>query len=147
MKKFSAIIFDMDGVIVDTEPLHNQAFETLFEELGKKHDHGIVFHEYYGRSDGALLRDFIDKHKLPLNDPTGAVTATVTLSFPLERDLTMDEVAIHAHAHLDGAHLGGVVAGRDLDQGAFDLDVTDIGLTLSGTAALAGIPATILCLS
>ncbi len=65
MTKFSAIIFDMDGVIVDSEPLHQKAFETLFEELGKKHDHGIVFQDYYGRSDGALLRDFIDKHKLP----------------------------------------------------------------------------------
>jgi HAD superfamily hydrolase (TIGR01509 family) len=65
MKKFSAIIFDMDGVIVDSEPLHQKAFETLFEELGRKLDHGIVFHEYYGRSDGALLRDFIGKHKLP----------------------------------------------------------------------------------
>jgi HAD superfamily hydrolase (TIGR01509 family) len=66
VKKFSAIIFDMDGVIVDSEPLHQKAFETLFEELGKKHDHGVVFSDYYGRSDGALLRDFIDKHKLPL---------------------------------------------------------------------------------
>ena len=65
MKKYSAIIFDMDGVIVDSEPLHQKAFETLFEELGKKHDHGIVFREYYGRSDGALLRDFIERHKLP----------------------------------------------------------------------------------
>jgi HAD superfamily hydrolase (TIGR01509 family) len=65
VKKFSAIIFDMDGVIVDSEPLHQQAFEDLFAELGRKHDHGIVFHEYYGRSDGALLRDFIGKHQLP----------------------------------------------------------------------------------
>jgi HAD superfamily hydrolase (TIGR01509 family) len=65
MKRFSAIIFDMDGVIVDSEPLHQKAFETLFEELGRKHDHGIVFHEYYGRSDKVLLKDFIEKHNLP----------------------------------------------------------------------------------
>jgi HAD superfamily hydrolase (TIGR01509 family) len=65
MKRFSAIIFDMDGVIVDSEPLHQKAFETLFEELGRKHDHGIVFHEYYGRSDKVLLKDFIEKHKVP----------------------------------------------------------------------------------
>ena len=65
MTKFSAILFDMDGVIVDSEPLHQKAFEALFEELGRKHDHGIVFHEYYGRSDGALLRDFIQRHNLP----------------------------------------------------------------------------------
>lgn len=55
----------MDGVIVDSEPLHQKAFEALFQELGRKHDHGIVFQEYYGRSDGALLRDFIQRHKLP----------------------------------------------------------------------------------
>src|SRR5437870_4315135 len=66
MKKFSAVIFDMDGVIVDSEPLHKKAFEALFEELGKKHNHGIVFHEYYGRSDRVLLKDFIDKHKVPV---------------------------------------------------------------------------------
>jgi len=65
MKRFSAIIFDMDGVIVDSEPLHQKAFETLFEELGRKHDHGIVFHEYYGRSDKVLLKDFIEKHNVP----------------------------------------------------------------------------------
>lgn len=65
MNKFAAVIFDMDGVIVDSEPLHKRAFETLFEELGKQHDHGIIFHEYYGRSDRALLKDFIEKHKIP----------------------------------------------------------------------------------
>ncbi len=65
MKRFCAIVFDMDGVIVDSEPLHQKAFEALFEELGRKHDHGIVFHEYYGRSDKVLLKDFIEKHKVP----------------------------------------------------------------------------------
>lgn len=64
-KQFQAIIFDMDGVIVDSEPLHQRAFETLFEELGRKLDHGIVFSDYYGRSDKALLRDFVEKHKVP----------------------------------------------------------------------------------
>jgi len=95
----------------------------------------------------ALLREprlqLLDKHPLPLNDPTGELTGTVTLSFPLEQHLRMDEVAIHAQAHLDGAHLGGVIAGRDLDQGVLDLDVNVDGLTLSGTAALAGIPASV----
>ncbi|MDO7873952.1 HAD family hydrolase [Hymenobacter sp. ASUV-10] len=28
------VIFDMDGVIIDTEPVHRQAFFTLFAELG-----------------------------------------------------------------------------------------------------------------
>lgn len=29
-----AVIFDMDGVIVDSEPFHSKAFYSLFEELG-----------------------------------------------------------------------------------------------------------------
>jgi HAD superfamily hydrolase (TIGR01509 family) len=30
-KKIDALIFDMDGVIVDTEPIHTEAFEQFFE--------------------------------------------------------------------------------------------------------------------
>ena len=33
----------------------------------------------------------------------------------------MDDIAIQAQAHLEGVHLGALVAGRDLDQGVFDL--------------------------
>jgi hypothetical protein len=95
----------------------------------------------------ALLREprlhLFDKHPLPLNDPAGTMAGTLTLSFPLEKDLRMDDVAIHAHAHLDDAHLGGIIGGRDLNQGTFDVDVTDTGLTLNGTATLAGIPASL----
>ena len=40
-------------------------------------------------------------------------------------------------------HLSGVVAGRDLDQGVLDLDANVDGLTLGGTATLAGIPASV----
>jgi len=28
------VIFDMDGVIVDTEPIHNQAYKEQFKQLG-----------------------------------------------------------------------------------------------------------------
>src|SRR5438045_3494751 len=64
MKKFEAIIFDMDGVIVDSEPWHERAFLELFQELGYGETHGISFPEYYGRSDIALWRDFVAKHQL-----------------------------------------------------------------------------------
>ncbi len=30
----NAVLFDLDGVIVDTEPLHKKAYYKLFEELG-----------------------------------------------------------------------------------------------------------------
>jgi HAD superfamily hydrolase (TIGR01509 family) len=63
MNRFSAIIFDMDGVIVDSEPRHERAFLEVFEEMGYGQTHGIDFPQYYGRSDRALWLDFIEKHK------------------------------------------------------------------------------------
>jgi HAD superfamily hydrolase (TIGR01509 family) len=58
-----AIIFDMDGVIVDSEPLHERAFREIFAEIGYGETHGIEFTAYYGRSDHALWVDFIARHK------------------------------------------------------------------------------------
>jgi HAD superfamily hydrolase (TIGR01509 family) len=58
MTRFRAIIFDMDGVLVDSEPLHNKAWENLFHELGHGHDHGLNFHNYWGVTDRILFRDF-----------------------------------------------------------------------------------------
>ncbi len=58
-----AVIFDMDGVLVDSEPLHQRAFLDVFAELGRADDHGLRFPDYYGRSDRAVWVDFIARHK------------------------------------------------------------------------------------
>ncbi len=58
-----AVIFDMDGVIVDSEPLHEQAFRDIFNELGYGQTHGMDFQSYYGRSDQTLWVDFVAKHQ------------------------------------------------------------------------------------
>ncbi len=60
-----AIIFDMDGVIVDSEPLHEQAFREVFADLGYGETHGVHFPDYYGRSDEALWKDFVCRHRPP----------------------------------------------------------------------------------
>jgi len=61
-----AVIFDMDGVIVDSEPLHELAFRQIFEQMGYGGDrHGIDFEHYYGKSDRALWLDFIAQHQPP----------------------------------------------------------------------------------
>jgi HAD superfamily hydrolase (TIGR01509 family) len=65
MRPYSAVIFDMDGVIVDSEPRHEQTFRDLFHELGYGDRHGIHFPDYYGRSDRALWDDFIARHRPP----------------------------------------------------------------------------------
>jgi HAD superfamily hydrolase (TIGR01509 family) len=63
INSFKAIIFDMDGVIVDSEPRHERAFREVFEEMGYGATHGMDFPQYYGRSDRALWVDFIAKHQ------------------------------------------------------------------------------------
>jgi HAD superfamily hydrolase (TIGR01509 family) len=65
MKHVEAIIFDMDGVIVDSEPCHERAFREIFHEMGYGETHGMDFESYLGRSDRALWLDFIEKHKPP----------------------------------------------------------------------------------
>lgn len=59
---FSAVIFDMDGVIIDSEPRHERAFLDVFEQMGYGQTHGIHFEQYLGRSDRAVWVDFIAKH-------------------------------------------------------------------------------------
>src|SRR5437879_9247843 len=58
-----AVIFDMDGVIVDSEPRHEQAFLEVVRELGYAENHGINFEDYIGRSDQELWVDFVARHK------------------------------------------------------------------------------------
>jgi HAD superfamily hydrolase (TIGR01509 family) len=58
-----AIIFDMDGVIVDSEPLHKESFLQIWKELGYGNNHGIHFPDFYGTSDRTVWKAFIDKHQ------------------------------------------------------------------------------------
>jgi len=58
-----AIIFDMDGVIVDSEPLHKESFLQIWKELGYENNHGIHLPDFYGTSDRTVWKAFIDKHQ------------------------------------------------------------------------------------
>ena len=60
---FQAVIFDMDGVIVDSEPRHERAFLEVARELGFAETHGVNWADYVGRSDHLLWLDFIARHK------------------------------------------------------------------------------------
>ena len=63
-----AFVFDLDGVIIDSEPLHEAAFFEIFAELGHSEDHGIEFARFYGTSDQAVWNEFLERHpqKAPL---------------------------------------------------------------------------------
>jgi HAD superfamily hydrolase (TIGR01509 family) len=62
---FAAVIFDMDGVIVDSEPRHERAFHAVMRELGYGETHGIRFADYLGRRDDELWLEFQARHKPP----------------------------------------------------------------------------------
>ena len=51
MTPFRALIFDMDGVIVDSEPHHERAVLEVARELGCAETHGLDYADYVGRSD------------------------------------------------------------------------------------------------
>jgi beta-phosphoglucomutase len=58
LKLPAALIFDMDGVLIDSEPLHKRAKETAFGE------HGIVLPEsvydsYKGRPDATMMPEIL----------------------------------------------------------------------------------------
>ncbi|MGH7972612.1 MAG: HAD family hydrolase [Limisphaerales bacterium] len=58
-----AVIFDMDGVIVDSEPRHESAFLEVVREIGYADTLQLDFADYVGRSDHELWVDFIARHK------------------------------------------------------------------------------------
>jgi HAD superfamily hydrolase (TIGR01509 family) len=63
MNNCKAVIFDMDGVIVDSEPRHERAFLEVLAEIGYGDRHGMRFADYIGRTDQDLWVDFVSKHK------------------------------------------------------------------------------------
>jgi HAD superfamily hydrolase (TIGR01509 family) len=65
MRPVRAVIFDMDGVIVDSEPHHERAFHDVLRELGHNLNHGLRFEDYVGRSDFEMWVDFVATHRPP----------------------------------------------------------------------------------
>lgn len=62
-----AVIFDMDGVLVDSEPLHARAFRETLVALGHEVTSGPDPQDYVGRSDHELWEDFVRRHRPDLS--------------------------------------------------------------------------------
>jgi len=60
---YKAVIFDMDGVIVDSEPRHERAFHAVLEDIGYAGKHSLRFADYVGRTDRVLWEDFVEAHQ------------------------------------------------------------------------------------
>jgi AsmA-like C-terminal region len=86
-----------------------------------------------------LLHD----HPIRLENPTGNVAASVSVTLPLDLDVTTDAIAIRATAHVTDARVGGVIAGHDLSDATLDLAADNAGMTVKGQVSLAGIATSI----
>ena len=60
MSQFKAILFDMDGTLVNTEPLHEEAWHDTLVHLNLKLA-SDWFHQYTGSTDRILIND-VAKH-------------------------------------------------------------------------------------
>lgn len=49
--KYKAVLFDMDGVILDSEPIHFAAFQATFKHHGRTFSHEDFLTHFIGRTD------------------------------------------------------------------------------------------------
>lgn len=60
-----AVLFDMDGVIVNTEPLHHKAYYKMFEDVNIEVSPQL-YAQFTGQSTLAICQTLVDHFKLPL---------------------------------------------------------------------------------
>ena len=59
--QITAIIFDMDGVLVDSEPAHKLAKERTFARFGITLPQA-VYEEYKGKPDETMMNEVVRSH-------------------------------------------------------------------------------------
>ncbi|HBG07636.1 MAG: HAD family hydrolase [Geobacteraceae bacterium GWC2_58_44] len=64
----NAVIFDFDGIIVDTEPLHYQAFQEILAPLGLGYSWQEYLDRYLGFDDRDAFREAFRAGGRPLSD-------------------------------------------------------------------------------
>lgn len=67
IKKIKAVLFDMDGLMIDSEPLHLQAFNRVLEKYGKHLTEEENKERYIGLSDEDEALDMVDRFRLPIS--------------------------------------------------------------------------------
>ena len=60
-----AVLFDMDGVIVDTEPLHKQAYFLMFAKVGINVSQE-QYNTYTGQSTIEICKDLVNTFNLSI---------------------------------------------------------------------------------
>ena len=66
---FKAVLFDMDGVIVDTEPLHHKAYYQMFNDINIDVSDAL-YASFTGQSTMEISKQLISHFNLPLGPQT-----------------------------------------------------------------------------
>ncbi|OUR90887.1 ABC transporter ATP-binding protein [Flavobacteriales bacterium 34_180_T64] len=64
-----AVLFDMDGVIVDTEPLHHKAYYKMFNDVNIEVS-AALYQSFTGQSTLSICKQLIEQFKLQLGPQT-----------------------------------------------------------------------------
>jgi hypothetical protein len=92
----------------------------------------------------ALLKEprlhLLAEHPISLKVGGGDASTKLMFQFPLNSNIQIDDVQLHADAHLKRLRLLDIAGGHELTDGIFDLSVNKDGLSLKGQGALAAIP-------
>lgn len=136
--------FTVSGARRDDIVLSNGGI-SIFGLTGDNHRISIVF-DAAGPLRQALT--LLDHERLDLlgnlgvepDAAGGSFAVQASFAFPLIDELQFEEVQIGVEGRIADAALEGGVAGYDLEQGQFDLQLDGQGLRATGTATVAGIP-------
>lgn len=67
-RKLRAILFDFDGVLADSEPLHLAMFQKILEEEGIPLSRGVYYEKYLGLDDRGVFKAIFKDNGLPLDE-------------------------------------------------------------------------------
>lgn len=84
-KMLKAVLFDMDGVIVDTEPLHHKAYNNMFAEVGIDVS-PEMYQNYTGQSTINICKDLCGLFKLEESPETLVAVKRKHFKYIFEND-------------------------------------------------------------
>lgn len=86
-----AVVFDFDGIIVDSEPLHYRAFQKVLEPLGAGFSWDEYIKRYMGFDDRDAFREAFSVARLPL--PEQRLSEIISLKAALFHEVAAEGVS------------------------------------------------------
>lgn len=84
-----AVIFDMDGVIIESEPLHNIAYHRMFEDVNIDVPNAL-YESFTGKSTLNICKQLCDIYKLDAAPETLVALKRKHFDYIFENDTTFD---------------------------------------------------------